>query len=111
MAAGEWDVEIKMKVSEGFKGELLHHPAVVAQITELAQKIVDHASSGHHVTETSKHPFKLGIQGEHPSHFGVHVQNFPKSKHPRAFAMPIDSAGIHLELTQSVLIKAAASVT
>jgi hypothetical protein len=53
----------------------------------------------------------LGIQGEHPSHFGVHVQNFPKSKHPRAFAMPIDSAGIHLELTQSVLIKAAASVT
>ena len=110
MAATEWDVEIKVKTPASFKDELAHHPAVVARITELAQKIVDMASVGHHATHAGLHPLKLGIEGNHPSHFGVHVQNFPKTKHPRAFAMPIDSAGIHLELSQSLLIKAAASV-
>ena len=89
----EFDTTVTVKPSDDLKGNLNHHPAVVAQITALAQKIADHANIGHK-------------EGD----FGIHVQNFPHSRHARAFALPMNGGGIHLELTQSLLLKAVASM-
>lgn len=94
--ASEWiefDTTVTVKPNPEINGALAHHPAVVAQITALAQKIADMAGAGHHAGD-----------------FGIRVQNFPKSRHARAFALPTNNGGIHLELTQSLLLKTVASM-
>jgi hypothetical protein len=92
MANGEWTVEVKVKpMSSDTRRKLLHHPAVVAQLTQIAAKIAATAGTGHQ-----------------PGRFGIRVQNWPNTKRARAFAIPADSGGIHLELTQHLLVKAAA---
>jgi hypothetical protein len=93
MAAGEWTVDTKITpMDEEQQRALMHLPGIVAKITALAQKIADAAGTGH-------------SSGD----FGVIVQNDPGTSRPRAFALPTNGGGIHLELTQSLLLKAVAS--
>jgi hypothetical protein len=93
MAGGDWDVTVEMKpMTPEQKQHLLHMPNVVDRITNLATQIANTAGAGHK-----------------PGRFGVIVQNYPHTKRPRAFALPTDGGGIHLELTQSLLIKAVGS--
>jgi hypothetical protein len=39
--------------------------------------------------------------------FGVVLQNDPRTQRPRAYVAPINAEGVHEELTDSVLLKAA----
>lgn len=90
----DWDVAVTVKpMDDEQQRALLHHPAIVARITALAQQIADAAGTGHSTGD-----------------FGVIVQNDPDTARPRAFALPTNGGGIHLELTQSLLLKAVASM-
>jgi hypothetical protein len=91
MAAGEWTVETKLvpTTNEEYR-ELRHLPDVVAQLTSLAQQVV---------TETGD-----------PDLFTVVVQNDPGTQRARALVHPLGHEGIKLELSESVLVKAIASM-
>lgn len=67
-----------------------HSPQVVAHITALANLMLGSI--------------------EKDQHFKVVVQNDPNTSRPRAYVAPADSAGVHLELTDSVILKAAAAM-
>jgi hypothetical protein len=93
IAAGEWDVDTKItKMTDEQHRALMHHPGIVAQITKIAHQIALAAGAGHSAGD-----------------FGVIVQNKHDTKRARAFALPTNNGGIHLELTQSLLLKAAGS--
>lgn len=91
--AAEWTVEVTVKPGTSTLEDhvaLRHSPKVVAQITNLADRIVDLTGS--------------------PDDFEVVVQDDPETHRPRAFAKPKTWHGIRLELRDSVLLKAVASM-
>ena len=113
--ATEWKHEVTLKVNGELTKQLAHSPGVVARITELATKIAAMANAGHtggksSVVVRKAQEKKERSLGHAEADFGVIVQNWPNSKHARAFALPTNNGGIHLELTQSLLLKAIASV-
>lgn len=69
--------------------KIMHSPAVVQRLTQAAQQAVDLCDS---------------------ENFGVTVQNEQGTKRARAYAHPINDAGIHQEIEDRLLIKAAASM-
>lgn len=75
--------------------EILHSPEVVAELTQAADKIVAAVDS---MTGTEEN-------------FGVTLQNWSPTRSSRARALvhPITSKGIHLEVKESLLIKARAA--
>jgi hypothetical protein len=87
----DWDVETKMvpTTPEQYR-ELRHLPEVVAQLAALAQQTA--AATGREDL------------------FQVLVQNEPSTQRARALVHPIGHEGIKLELSQSVLVKAIASM-
>lgn len=91
MAEAEWSVEVTPKPVSGLGRLLRHHPNVVAAITDIAAQIAARAAAGHKEAQ-----------------FGVIVQNKANTHRARALVHPTNNAGIHVELTQHVMIKAAA---
>lgn len=94
MAAGEWSAEAKIKPDPDLFKKLTHMPEIVAQLTQMAADIAAKAGAGHSAGD-----------------YGIIVQNWPNTKRARAFALPTNSAGIHLELTQHLVLKAAVGST
>jgi hypothetical protein len=70
--------------------ELLHLPEVVAQLVQIATNIATQAETGHT-----------------PGSYGVVLQNKKTTKRARALVHPTSGGGIHLELTQHLMLKAA----
>jgi hypothetical protein len=87
----DWDVETKLvpTTTEEYR-ELRHLPEVVARITALANKAKE-------------------LSG-YPDEFEVLVQNDPGTQRSRAFVHPAGHEGIKRELSESVLVKAIASM-
>jgi hypothetical protein len=92
VAEAEWTVDTTIKPVTGLGRLLRHHPDVVAQLAQIAAEIAEKAGAGH----------KAG-------RYGIIVQNRKDTKRARALVHPTDSGGIHLELTQHLMLKAAAS--
>ena len=90
MAEAEWKVETTIKPVSGFGKLLRHHPDVVAQLAQMATKIAAAAENGHT-----------------PGSYGVIVQNKHNTHRARALVHPTSGGGIHLELTQHLMLKAA----
>jgi hypothetical protein len=86
----DWTTDVTVKIAPGMAKELRHHPAVVAQLAQLAAKIAATAEAGHT-----------------PGSYGVIVQNKPSTRRARALVHPTSGGGIHLELTQHLMLKAA----
>lgn len=92
MAEAEWKVETKIKPTSGLGKLLRHHPDIVAQLAQIAAGIATKANAGHK-----------------PGRYGIIVQNNHNTKRARVLVHPTDSGGIHLELTEHLMLKAAAS--
>lgn len=91
--------------------QILHHPAVVAKITELANRLCDNANAiAKDVRKAEKHTTQTQIQKASVDQFAVVVQDNPESQRPRAYVRPVGKTGLHIEAGHSVLFKAIASV-
>lgn len=95
--------------------KLRHHPAVVAKITELANKLCDNANAIAQATKASQPRDKQGrflamsdkqATKSQLDNFAVVVQNDEGTQRPRAYVRPVGKTGLRVEAGQSVLFKA-----
>lgn len=99
--------------------KLRHHPAVVAEITRLANQLCANANSiakatrviqprdkqGRFLPMTDKQTAKAQLDN-----FDVLVQNDPNTQRPRAYVRPVGKTGLRVEAGESVLFKALATM-
>jgi hypothetical protein len=95
-----------MELTDEQHRAIRHMPMVVAHITAKAEEmlgLVDAMCLSELTSKRWKNSQKMG-------HFDVVVSDSPDNTRPRAYVHPIDSKGIHIEMTHHVLLKAAAAM-
>jgi hypothetical protein len=91
VAESEWTIKVDIKPVTGIAKLLRHHSNVVAVLTDIATQVAASAEAGHK-----------------EARYGIIVQNKAHTNRARALIHPLNSAGIHVELTQHAMLKAAA---